>query len=91
MDTKQKKVTVSARIDADLKKRATTVTKNMGMDMSTAISLFLTKMVQENALPFRPEGNPLSQAISEMNAGEGKSFDSVEALMNDLNDSDQDD
>lgn len=57
METKEKKTTVSARVSVTLKRRATQVAESMGMDMSTAINMFLVKMVNENALPFTPTGS----------------------------------
>lgn len=62
MDVKEKKATVSARVSVDLKRRATVIAESMGMDMSTAINMFLVKMVNENALPFKPTGSLESEA-----------------------------
>jgi DNA-damage-inducible protein J len=43
---------VRARIDEDLKDRATAVLKENGLEMSDAIRLFLTQVVRKGGLPF---------------------------------------
>lgn len=40
------------RVDEDLKNQATTVFENLGMDISTAVRLFLKKSVATNGIPF---------------------------------------
>ena len=42
------------RLDEDLKEKAQAVTADMGMELSSAIRVFLAQMVKENGLPFRP-------------------------------------
>ncbi|MFD1466448.1 type II toxin-antitoxin system RelB/DinJ family antitoxin [Lapidilactobacillus mulanensis] len=91
MDIKEKKSTVSARVSVELKESAARVANSMGMDMSTAITMFLTQMVRKNALPFTPIGSPLDAAIQEIKDGQSKSFTSIESLMADLNSDDEND
>jgi len=43
------------RIDEDLRTQAQRVASALGMDLTTAVRIFLRQMVRENALPFRPE------------------------------------
>ena len=43
------------RIDADIKKQATSLFKELGLDMSTAVNLFLHQCVLRGGLPFNIE------------------------------------
>ena len=43
------------RIDADIKKKATLLFKNLGIDMSSAINIFLYQCILKNGLPFSVE------------------------------------
>ena len=45
-------VFIQVRVDEKLKKEATLILDNMGMDMPTAIRMFLKKIVLERGLPF---------------------------------------
>lgn len=46
------------KIDEELRDRAKSVFKGLGMDISTAVRVFLTQSVRDNALPFTPKGDP---------------------------------
>ena len=37
----------------------------MGLDLSSAIRMFLTQMVKENGLPFRPTNDPFYSASNQ--------------------------
>ena len=43
------------RIDADIKKQASSLFKDLGLDMSTAVNLFLHQCVLRGGLPFTIE------------------------------------
>lgn len=43
---------VQFRVDDELKSRATEVYENLGLDLSTALRLFLKRSVAENGVPF---------------------------------------
>ena len=45
-------IMLQIRVDEDLKNQATTVFENLGMDISTAVRLFLKKSVATNGIPF---------------------------------------
>lgn len=49
---------LQVRIDDTLKLQAHTVAQSLGMDLPTAIRIFLSQMVRDNALPFRPAIDP---------------------------------
>lgn len=53
-----KKQTLQIRIDDQLKKKASKTLDELGMDFSSGITLFLTQLVREQALPFRPAKDP---------------------------------
>lgn len=46
------------RVDNALACQAREVARGMGLDLSSAIGLFLRQMVAENGLPFRPSCDP---------------------------------
>ena len=43
------------RLDDDLKKQASIVFDELGLDLSTAVRMFLKKAVSEKGLPFNPK------------------------------------
>lgn len=78
---------VRARIETSLKKDATTVLSAMGLSVSDAIRMMLVRVVADKALPFdvRIPNAETQTALVEIGQGKVKRFDSVEALMADLN------
>ena len=81
--------TVKARIETDLKTQSESVLRQMGMDMSGAIKMFLTQVVMRQALPFevkvvQPNAATL-KAIEESYTGNVETFESVEAMLADAN------
>lgn len=46
------KITTSIRIDADIEMKAQELFSDLGMDLSTAINIFLKQSIRENAIPF---------------------------------------
>ncbi len=85
------KVSTNISIDADVKKQAVELFTDLGMDLSTAINIYLKKAIAEQGIPFdvtREVPNSLTQkavADSEKDEDVYGPFDSVEALMEDLN------
>ena len=51
------------RIDADIKKQATDFFSNLGLDMSSAVNLFLHQCILRGGLPFRVEMPRYNQHI----------------------------
>lgn len=41
-----------SRIEANLKKKSTAILKNLGIDTTTAINMFLRQVVINNGIPF---------------------------------------
>ena len=78
---------VRARIDSATKERATEALEAMGLSVSDAIRLLMLRIADERRLPFDIKApNAISRkAMKELEAGKGKKFVSVDALMADLN------
>ena len=80
-------VMVQARIDPKVKEEAAEVLADMGLSISDAVRLMLVRTAKEKTLPFevwRPNAETRA-AMAEAMRDDLKSFDSVEALMEDLN------
>jgi DNA-damage-inducible protein J len=72
---------VNFRIDDTIKAKAESVCSAMGLTMSTAINIFLTKLANEQRIPFEVAIDPfysdenmarLRKSIADLNAGKGK-------------------
>ena len=76
---------VRARIDEHIKEQATAVLATMGLTVSDAFRLMLTRVALERALPFEPlVPNAVTvEAMKEARRGGLTSFASVDALMAD--------
>ena len=77
---------VRARIDKHIKEEASAVLAAMGLTVSDAFRIMLTRVAREKALPFEllaPNETSIA-AMREARSGNLKSFDGVEALMADL-------
>ena len=77
---------VRARIDNVTKQKATEALKSIGLSVSDAIRLLLNRVAAERALPFdlRVPNAETRDAMSEVAAGNGKRFATVDALLADL-------
>lgn len=83
-------VSTNIKIDPDLKRESQALFEQLGLNLSTAINMFLRQSVREQAIPFRV-GNPVPnsetlKAIEDARKGIGLSrgFSSVAELMEDL-------
>ena len=74
---------VRARIDAKTKKRAANALQAMGLSISDAIRLLMLRVADERRLPFEVKAPNAAtrEAMAELEAGKGKRFASIEALM----------
>ncbi len=77
---------VQARIDKEIKEEAATVLAAMGLTVSDAVRLLLTRVAKEQALPFAPlvPNAETIAAMKESRAGNLPRFDDVESLFDDL-------
>lgn len=80
--------TISFRTDPKVKQQAKELYESMGLDLSTALNMFLRQSLTDNGMPFRAtRENPLSaEARRQAEAHEGTRFSSVDELMKDLMD-----
>ncbi len=77
---------VQARINGAIKEEAAAVLAAMGLTLSDAVRLLLTRVAREKALPFAPliPNTVTIEAMKEARKGGLSQFDSVEVLMDDL-------
>ncbi len=84
---------LNVRVDSTLKEESDMLFKSLGLNMSTAINMFLTKCVKTSSIPFKIEepkpSRRLKKALKEADymmkhPDKYKSFDSVEELFEDL-------
>ena len=86
------KVNTNISLDPRLKKEAVELFHSMGLDLSTAITLFLFQSVRERKIPFELWEVPNKTTIAAIKEGEemmkhpekSKTYDTVDDLMKDL-------
>ena len=73
---------VRARIDTATKERAAAALSAMGLSISDAIRLLMLRIADEQRLPFEVKvpNAATRRAMTELEHGKGKRFDSAEAL-----------
>ena len=49
--------TLNIRIEENIKAKAAKTLSSLGLDMSTAVKLFLNQVIKEDGLPFTPTNN----------------------------------
>ena len=77
---------VQARVNKDVKEQASVVLAAMGLTVSDAVRLLLTRVAREKALPFAPliPNAETIAAMQEARAGNLARFDDVQCLLDDL-------
>ena len=77
---------VRARIDTSTKEKAAQALGEMGLSISDAIRLLMLRIADEKRLPFEVKAPKATtaKAVAELEAGKGKRFANVKALMADL-------
>ena len=83
------KTSMSIRLDSEVKEQAQQVFSNLGMDMTTAINIFLRQAIQYQCLPFDvrlDESRKLLEVLTDLdqNRNMSQSFESVSELMENL-------
>lgn len=84
-------VNINIRVDSDLKKKAEAIYSELGMNLSTAMNVFLRSSIRYGGIPFDLRLDAFNAetlaAMDDANNGSGlsKPFESVSALMEDLN------
>lgn len=85
------KVSTNISLDAETKAKAQELLAELGLDLSTAINVFLKQVVRDNAIPFiigKAEPNALTRAAIENAQKEidmHGPFDNVSSVMEALN------
>ncbi|MBQ2284779.1 MAG: type II toxin-antitoxin system RelB/DinJ family antitoxin [Clostridia bacterium] len=87
-------VNMSIRMDTELKKQAEVMLADMGLNMTTALNMFLRQVVRQGKIPFEiatdiPNAETLAaiQEMDDMMSGRipAKKYSSVDELFEDLN------
>lgn len=60
-----KKVSTNISIDAETKVQAQEICETLGLDLSTAVNIFLHKLVMQRAIPFIIEDTTPSESMRE--------------------------
>ena len=63
---------INIRTDSELKTKAQTVLADLGFDMSTAINVFLTQVVNKQAIPFKISKSYNKTKTAKLGGWEGK-------------------
>lgn len=90
-----KKAVIQTRVDAELKKQSEKVLSSIGLDMTSAIRLFLTQVVNQRKIPFEPsapeevfndETLEAAQEAKEIASGREKAerYSNVNEMMNSI-------
>ena len=89
---------MNIRMDKDVKEQAQRIFSQLGMDMTTAVNVFLRQVIRSNGLPFElrldtPNGETLAaiREVQEMKKDPsiGKSYTDVDEMMKELCEPDQ--
>ncbi len=87
-------VTMSIRMDTELKKQADAMLSDMGLNMTTAMNIFLRQVVRQGKIPFEiatdiPNSETLAaiQEMDDMVSGKipAKKYTNTDELFRDLN------
>lgn len=79
--------TINVRMDDDLKKDFEQFCSNVGMNMTTAISIFAKTVVKEQRIPFDISSDPfynpanmnrIRKSVQDLDNGKGKSHELIE-------------
>lgn len=79
---------VTIRMDENLKKQVETLFDEMGLNMTTAITMFAKAVVRQNKIPFEITADPffsetnqihLRKTIADLEAGKGQVHELIEA------------
>lgn len=84
---------MNIRMDSEIKKQAQELFSQFGLDMTTAINMFLRQSIREQGIPFQLKINtPNSTTVAAFEEGEqmladpnAPRFSNVDALFEDLN------
>ena len=80
------KVQTSLRLEEETFNEAKIILKSLGMNFTEAVNVFASMVVQERGLPFAVKlpTEKTKKSLDELDAKEGKTFNSVSELFEDL-------
>jgi DNA-damage-inducible protein J len=89
---------INVRVDSDVKSTSTEILNSLGLDMTTAINIYLRQIIEFNGLPFPVQkkfNRETEEAIAEAHkiaSGEmkAKTYSNVEDMFNDILSEDDD-
>ena len=92
MSSIPKQSNLNIRLDSNLKKEAETLFRNLGLNMTSAINVFLTQSVREQRIPFeiceKKPSHKLKKALKEAEKiardPNVKSYDNVDEMFKDI-------
>lgn len=93
MSSIQNTTNLNVRVDSTLKQESDTLFKNLDLNMTTAINMFLTKCVKTSSIPFKIEepkpSKELKKTLKEVDymmkhPEKFKTYNSVEELFEEL-------
>ena len=82
--------TMNIRVDKEVKDNAKMIFAELGMDLTTAVNIFLRQSIREHAIPFKlkpdipNEKTKRANRKNEKGVGMSKKFSSTEKLFEDL-------
>jgi DNA-damage-inducible protein J len=84
--------TINVNVDKNVKEQANNLFNSLGLNMSTAINMFLRKAINEGGIPFEVNLKPSRELRKALKEGEDilsgkiqtKSYDNVDDLFKDL-------
>ena len=88
-------VALNVNVDAKVKEEATTILKELGLNMSTAINMFLVQIVKKDGIPFEIVNNKpnrktrkalreADKIIKDIKSGKRKGYNNTKDLMESL-------
>lgn len=70
---------VQIRVDEDMKKQSEEILNDLGLNMSTAVKMFLSQVIIEQGIPFQVKRKSrLEIGVEQINNGEVNKYDTVE-------------
>ncbi|MFT8592142.1 MAG: type II toxin-antitoxin system RelB/DinJ family antitoxin [Bifidobacterium sp.] len=78
--------TIAIRTDEETKREAQKLFKSMGMDMSTAINMFLRQTISEHRLPFRPGLSRFEREVLDAASEPAQKVESLEEFIKEIRD-----
>ncbi|MFH1263037.1 MAG: type II toxin-antitoxin system RelB/DinJ family antitoxin [Pseudomonadota bacterium] len=90
-----KEIQIAFREDPDIKRKAAAIVRSMGLDLSSALRMFLRQVIRTKSLPLRMESGysqegerAIFEALREFSmdrkAGRGRTYESTKEFFDDL-------